>query len=273
MNAAADDSTLRALIVDDEAPARSNLRRALQAHPRWSVVAEADSASSARARLQNMAVDALFLDIQMPGESGLSLARSLLADSATVAPLVIFVTAYDRFAIDAFEVHALDYLLKPVDDERLAQTLERAAMLRGLQSARPWRDAVTDAVSAMEDAREQRPAAPLTRLCVRSVGSVETVAVDAVRWIRSAGNYVELHLAERCVLHRVALSRLEEHLDADCFLRVHRTALVRRNLVRGLRSLGEGSYQLWLDGGDRVPVSERHLPEVRAQLELGTEVD
>ena len=106
-----------------------------------------------------------------------------------------------------------------------------------------------------------------------SVGSVETVAVDSVRWIRSAGNYVELHLAERCVLHRVALSRLEEHLDADCFLRVHRTALVRRNLVRGLRSLGEGSYQLWLDGGDRVPVSERHLPEVRAQLELGTEVD
>ncbi|MCB1635320.1 MAG: LytTR family transcriptional regulator, partial [Xanthomonadales bacterium] len=84
---------------------------------------------------------------------------------------------------------------------------------------------------------------------------------------------VELHLAERCVLHRVALSRLEEHLDADCFLRVHRTALVRRNLVRGLRSLGEGSYQLWLDGGDRVPVSERHLPEVRAQLELGTEAD
>lgn len=257
---------LRALIVDDEAPARANLARALLAQPRWQVVGQADGAEQARGILQGTAVDALFLDIQMPGESGLALARSLLRCPQQTPPLVIFVTAFDRFAIEAFEVHALDYLLKPIDDERLAQTLERAEALAVLRNQPAWREAVTDAVDALDSARLAQAPAQLTRLCVRSVGRLESIPISAVRWIASAGNYVELHLAERCVLHRVALSRLEGHLDPGQFLRVHRTALVRRSLVRGLRSLGEGCYELQLEDGHNVPVSERHLAAVRELL-------
>lgn len=258
---------LRALIVDDEAPARANLTRALLAQPNWQVVGEANGAEQARGIMQSTAVDALFLDIQMPGESGLALARSLLRSPQQNPPLVIFVTAFDRFAIEAFEVHALDYLLKPIDDERLAQTLERVAALAVLRNQPAWREALTDAVDALDSARLAQTPTRLTRLCVRSVGHVESVPISAVRWIASAGNYVELHLAERCVLHRVALSRLESHLDQHEFLRVHRTALVRRSLVRGLSSLGEGSYELQLEDGDTVPVSERHLPAVRELLD------
>jgi len=171
---------------------------------------------------------------------------------------VIFVTAYNEHAIEAFEVYALDYLLKPFDDQRLAQALERAvSMLEQRQRA--------------VYARAMRAfAAPdqgwLQQLNVRSVGRIECVQVDEVLWIEAAGNYVELHLAQRRVLHRVPLARLEQHLDPACFLRVHRRALVRASEVAMLERDVDGSSQLLLRCGDRVPVSERHLPAVKALL-------
>ena len=118
---------LRCLVVDDEAPGRANLRYALAAHPHWRLVAECEGAAQAAAHLLADPVDLAFLDVQMPGESGITLARRLL--ELAEPPVLVFVTAYDRFAIQAFEVHALDYLLKPFDDERFAQALQRAEQL------------------------------------------------------------------------------------------------------------------------------------------------
>lgn len=247
---------IRALIVDDEEPGRINLRYGLAPHEGWQLVGECASAAAARAVLAAQEVDVIFLDIQMPQETGLALARELAQRENP--PLVIFATAYNEHAIEAFEVHALDYLLKPFDDQRLAQALERAAaMLEQRQRA-----AYARAMRAFA-APEQNY---LQQLNVRSVGRIECVQVAEVLWIEAAGNYVELRLPERRVLHRVPLARLEQHLDPACFLRVHRRALVRVGEVASLERDSEGASQLVLRCGDRVPVSERHLPAVKALL-------
>ncbi|MBA5639613.1 response regulator transcription factor [Duganella sp. LX20W] len=249
--------TVHYLIVDDEAPSRANLRMALAAHPDWVLAAECSSAACARAALDSRAIDMILLDIQMPAESGLALAREICR--MPEPPLIIFVTAYGEHAIEAFEVHALDYLLKPLDDARLAQAVERAtAMLRQRQ-----REAYGAAVRDYVDGGDTQPIAHVN---VRSVGRIERILVDEILWVESAGNYVELHMASRTVLHRITLNRLEAQLPAEAFLRVHRSAIVRRDQIASLETNGEGSYRLTLRCGGAVPVSERYLAALRASM-------
>jgi two-component system LytT family response regulator len=251
--------TIRYLIVDDEAPGRANLRLAMDAHPGWLLVAECDSAAAARAVLAGPGanVDLVFLDVQMPGESGLVLAREL--SRLREPPLVVFVTAYSEHAIDAFEVHALDYLLKPLSDARLAQAVERSAdMLRQRQ-----REAYGAALRSYVDADAAEYA---DHLNVRSVGRIEQVRVAEILWLAAAGNYVELHLEGRTVLHRITLNRLEALLDPAVFLRVHRGAIVRREQLARLATTGDGTYRLNLRCGAEVAVSERYLAGLKSAL-------
>src|SRR6059058_3013751 len=163
---------IRYLIVDDEAPGRTNLRLALGAHPDWVLVSECESAAQARAALTGQEVDVIFLDVQMPIESGLALARDV--SRLGEPPLIVFVTAYSEHAIDAFEVHALDYLLKPVGDVRLAQAVERVSAMLGQRQREAYGAAVRDYVAA--DAGG--PAKYLEHLNVRSVGRIEQVRVE-----------------------------------------------------------------------------------------------
>jgi two-component system LytT family response regulator len=256
--------SIRYLIVDDEAPSRTNLRLAMDAHPGWALAGECASAAAARAWLAgqdaDVQLDVIFLDVQMPVESGVQLARDI--SRLPQPPLIVFVTAYSEHAIDAFEVHALDYLLKPVGDARLAQALERCtAMLRQRQ-----REAYGAAVRDFTDADAGTQAAYLKRVNVRSVGRIEQVCVEDILWIEAAGNYVELHLTARTVLHRITLNRLEALLDPAHFLRVHRGAIVRRGQIGTLETVGDGCYRLRLRCGGTVAVSERHLPVLRAAL-------
>jgi DNA-binding LytR/AlgR family response regulator len=263
---------VRALIVDDEEPGRVNLRFALADHPQWQVAAECAGAAAARAALAESDIDVVFLDIQMPNESGLVLARELAQRQEP--PLIVFVTAYNVYAVEAFEVHALDYLLKPFDDQRFAQTVERAqAMLAQRQRANYGAAlrAYAQHAAQMETQSQalthvEQPPAYWQQLSVRSVGRIECVQLEEVLWMEAAGNYVELHLASRRVLHRVTLSRLEQHLDPACFLRVHRSAIVRVGQIARLEAQGDGSYQAALRCGDIVPVSDRHLAAVKARL-------
>ncbi len=250
---------VRYVIVDDEEPGRVNLRLALADHPDWQCAAECDSAASARTALAAHEVDVVFLDIQMPGESGLALARDI--SRLREPPLIVFVTAYSVHAIDAFEVHALDYLLKPLDDARLAQAVERiGAMLRHRQRE-AYGAALRDYVAA-----DAAPAVRPAHLNVRSVGRIEQVRIDDILWLEAAGNYVELHLAARAVLHRITLNRLETLLDPGCFLRVHRGAIVRRDQIASLATGGDGSWRLTLRCGGVVAVSERYLGPLKASL-------
>lgn len=245
------------LIVDDEAPGRINLRLAMDAHPGWTLAAECASASAARAALAAAPVDVIFLDIRMPGEDGLALARELAR--LREPPLVIFVTAFNAHAVDAFDVHALDYLLKPLSDARLAQAVERAeALLRHGQRASYG--------NALRSYAEPAAATWLDRISVRSVGRVEQVRVDDILWVESAGNYVNLCLAARQVLHRFPLSRLETLLDPGVFVRVHRGTIVRHGQIGTLATVGDGSYRLTLRCGAQVAVSERYVGALRALM-------
>ncbi|MEC5162635.1 MULTISPECIES: LytR/AlgR family response regulator transcription factor [unclassified Janthinobacterium] len=249
---------MRLLIVDDEEPGRVNLRYSLAAHPECAIVAECASAASAREALASLEIDVVFLDIQMPQETGLSLARALSLQ--TEPPLIIFVTAHSVHAIAAFEVHALDYLLKPVDDARLAQAVQRAAAMLAQRQRRAYGEALRGYVGAA--------ASPyLEQISVRSVGRIDQVSVGNIQWIESAGNYVHLHTAGHSLLHRVALSRLEPHLDPAQFLRVHRRAIVRRAQLATLVVAGDGCYLLTLRCGAQVPVSERHVQLVRTAMQ------
>jgi two-component system LytT family response regulator len=247
-------SKLRALIVDDELPGRLQLRYTLAAFSGWEIAGECASAAQAGEALAQQDVDLVFLDIQMPRVSGLELARSLCAQAEP--PLLVFVTAYNQYAVDAFELHALDYLLKPFDQRRLGHALERAEQMLALQQ----RGAYGKAVRAYLEAP-----AWLRQLTVRSVGKIEWIQLDEVDWIAAANNYVELHLAGRTVLHRLPLSKLEQGLDPRQFQRVHRGAIVRIDQCSALAVVGDGSYTLSLRCGAAVPVSERYVEQVRAR--------
>jgi two-component system LytT family response regulator len=252
--------TVRYLIVDDEAPSRANLRLALAAHPDWLLVAECDGAAAARAALAAHDIDVIFLDIQMPVESGLVLAREV--SRLREPPLIVFATAYSEHAVDAFEVHALDYLLKPVNDARLAQTVERIGAMLGQRQREAYGVALRDYVDADAGDTVER----LERINVRSVGRIEQVRVDEILWVESAGNYVELHLEGRTVLHRITLNRLEALLAPGDFLRVHRSAIVRRSQIARLETVGDGSYRLTLRCGATVAVSERYLTALKSAM-------
>ncbi|NHZ62157.1 LytR/AlgR family response regulator transcription factor [Massilia genomosp. 1] len=250
--------TVRALIVDDEEPGRVNLRYALADHPRWQVAGECASAASAQALVNAQDIDVVFLDIQMPGDSGLVLARALAA--MVNPPLVIFVTAHNAFALEAFEVHALDYLLKPVHDARLAAALARAEAMLELRQ----RPAYGAALRAWADAGAAEQY--WRQVSVRSVGRIECIELADVDWIETCGNYVNLHLAMRSVMHRLPLSRLLCHLDPAHFLRVHRSAVVRAGQTANLEVVGDGAYRLTLRTGALVPVSERYVDALRKSM-------
>jgi two-component system LytT family response regulator len=254
---------LRALIVDDEAPGRYNLRYMLAAHSGWEVAGECASAAEARALLATCGVDVVFLDIRMPRESGLDLARSLCA--AAEPPLIIFVTSFNGYAVDAFELHALDYLLKPFDARRLQQALARAEQMLALRQRGPYRDAVRGYLDAQAPSGADNPAPYLQQLTVRSVGKIEWIRIDEVHWVSAANNYVELHTATRAILHRLPLSKLEEGLDPQVFQRVHRRAIVRIDQFKALSVVGDGSYSLLLRCGAEVAVSERYVDAVRTR--------
>lgn len=245
---------VRVLIVDDEAHARTNLRMALAALPGWEVAGECASAAAARARLAEGGVDVLLLDVQMPVESGLELARGLSRQERP--PLVVFVTAHRSHALEAFDVHALDYIVKPVDRRRLQSALERAATLLDQRAA------YGQALRHFTD-----PAPGYWReLAVRSVGRIDRVALCDVLWMDSAGNYVSLHLAQRTLLHRCTLTELECHLDPAEYLRIHRRTLVRRSQMLALRQTQEGSYFLQLRCGEELAVSERYAAAAKEAL-------
>jgi len=253
--------TIRYLIVDDEMPGRLNLRLAMAAHPAWQLAGECGGATAARAALAAQtaqAIDVVFLDIRMPGQSGLALARDIARQPEP--PLVVFVTAYSEHAIDAFEVHALDYLLKPLDDARLAQAVERAAAMLGQRQREAYGAALRRFAEADGEARA------FDTISVRSVGRIEQVKVSDILRIESAGNYVELHLAGRTVLHRMPLGRLESLLPPGEFLRVHRGTIVRCAQIASLESGGDGSYCLKLRSGGTVAVSERYVTGVKSAL-------
>lgn len=253
-------SDLRILIVDDEPLARENLRLMLAHRPGCHVIGEASDVPAAREVLDREPVDLLLLDIRMPGASGLDFAGSL---SPRQAPVVVFVTAHAEFAVAAFGVRATDFLLKPFDEQRLAIALERAVE-RCTQQAYPRAlDRIDNLALQLRTERtraHRKDDAALIhnqRLVVSDARRTLYISLDDVVWFRSSRNYVRVHTSEWWHLLRRPLQQLEQSLDPDRFVRVHRSAIVNTDHVREIRPGMHGDYVIKLSSGARVVLSRR----------------
>lgn len=239
---------IRALLVDDEVLARLAVRQALATHPHVQIVGECGNASEAMQAITALRPDLLFLDIQMPGMDGFALLRAL---DAGTAPQVIFTTAYSEHALRAFDAHAVDYLLKPIDQARFDQ-----AMVKVIERRRP------DPQAAAELRQPY-----LQRISVRVGEHIRVLRVDDIDWIRADGNYVHIHAAGNAWLHRESLAYLEAALDPQRFLRIHRGTLVNMDRVQEIHPLFRGGSEVILRDGTRLRLSRRFRE--RAMQALG----
>jgi two-component system response regulator AlgR len=238
---------MKILIVDDEAPARARLRRVLEALDDCVVAGEATNGSEALQLVASLQPDILLLDIRMPGMDGLETAQHL--QSLGQPPAVIFTTAYNDYAVQAFEAHAVDYLLKPVRRERLADALQHARLLTRLQAR----------------ALQEASAAPASRqrICASVRGSLQLVEVNDIRYFQADQKYVTVVTPDGEVLIEETLKALEAEF-ADRFVRIHRNALVARDYIAGLERDDEGHGRLQLSGiTTSLEVSRRHIAEIR----------
>lgn len=246
------------LIVDDEPLARERLRMLLKAEDWLEVVGECPDGASAVAAIQKLQPALVFLDVQMPGATGFEVIDAIGADRM---PFVIFVTAYDHYALRAFDVHALDYLLKPFDRERFQQALVRA---RQQLERRSQGDLERRLLQLVEDLRpaHQRP----ERFVIKAAGRVFFVRADEIDWIEAAGNYVKLHVGAQAHLFRETMNALESQLDPDTFFRVHRSHIVNIERVRELQPWFNGEYVVFLRDGTRLTLSRGYREKLQDRM-------
>jgi two-component system LytT family response regulator len=255
------------LVVDDEPLAREGVRLLAEREPDLAVVGECGSAGEAERAISALAPDVMFLDVQLPGESGLTLAARLGRERA---PLVVCVTAYEEHAVRAFELHAVDYLLKPVDPGRFADAVERVRRLLAAAARAEAHDrllAALDALRAPPTPPGEAVAAPfLERMSVRVGDRLMVVRLADVDWIAADGDYVRLHVAGKGALVRARMAQLEHRLDPRHFLRVHRSAIANLDAVRSVEVGGNGDYVLRMRDGSRIRISRSYRDAVLAAL-------
>jgi two-component system LytT family response regulator len=230
---------VRALIVDDEPLARRGVALRLKRLKDVEIVGECGDGASAVEKILELAPDVVFLDVQMPGMDGFEVLKALPQDDL---PSVIFLTAYEQHALRAFEVHALDYLLKPVDDERFAMALERARRVQEAGSRAQMAERIMHLL-------DERAGKYFSRFPVRMGSRIQVVLTDDIDWIAAAGDYAELHCAGRSHLLRETMTALEQKLDPAQFLRIHRSRIVRARCVRELRPIDNREYLVKLSDG------------------------
>jgi len=266
---------IRVLIVDDEPLARQRLEDLLRAEPGVEIVASVDNGTAAVEAVRSLRPDIAFLDVQMPGKTGIDVVREVGPEAM---PLTIFVTAYDRYALQAFDLAAVDYLVKPFDDERFEQAFQRARRyveLEGMGELRERLLAVLD--GGARSAPAPAPAAAssvgspgaspyLERIAVEMRGKVRVVPVSQIEYITASGPYVELHTSERAYLIREAIHTLEEKLDPNRFLRIHRSIIVRVDLIDTFHRGAGGDYEVQLKSGARLRVSRSRREELERRL-------
>jgi two-component system LytT family response regulator len=252
--------TLRVAIVDDEPPARLGLRALVVKDPQLDLVAECATVEQAAAALQKTPVDLLFLDVQLARRTGFDLLAALGAHKPAA---VVFVTAHDHHAVRAFDVEAVDYLLKPFDDQRFAQALSRAKERVRQERARTLAQKL--AATLVPDAA---PAAAPRRLMLKDGARTTFLGEDEIDWIEAQDYYVEIHAGAIAHLHRETLRELEARLDPQRFVRIHRSAIVRIDRIRELRSLPSGDAEVVLRDGTELRVSRSRRDAIRELLGL-----
>ncbi|MGH8202314.1 MAG: LytR/AlgR family response regulator transcription factor [Steroidobacteraceae bacterium] len=246
---------IRTLIVDDMPLSRERTRRYLAEVRDVETVGECGDGRQALATIDSLVPDLLLLDVQMPGMTGLALLEKI---PVAQRPAVVFVTAFDEFAVPAFAAHAVDFLLKPFDRERLDKVLER------VRSHLAQKRAQSGSAAAHEPAAEAAPW--LSRIAIKSVGRTVFVSVDSVDWLETAGNYVCLHAGKDTHVVRETMNRLETQLDPAKFVRIHRSTMVRIEAIRELQPLFNGDRTVILHDGTELTLSRSYRERARAAL-------
>lgn len=264
---------LNTIVVDDEALARRGLRLRLEAFEGVAVVAECRNGREALAAIREHAPDLVFLDIQMPGLDGFDVIRELQADAM---PLVVFVTAFDQYAVRAFDMHAVDYLLKPVEDARLAEAVQRATGRLGAQTAGDQKQRLLDVIIELtgksESAIEEMLAPGAIedghpdRLTIKDGSETILVPTHDIDWVDAAGDYMCVHAAGATHVMRSTMKDLEAQLDPATFQRIHRSTLVNLKRIVKLTSHINGEFFLTLDCGARLKLSRTYKDRVRGFL-------
>jgi two-component system, LytTR family, response regulator len=250
---------LRTLIVDDEMLARERLHSFLEREPDVELCGEAENGGQAVEMIQQQKPDLVFLDIQMPELDGFGVVSAVGPDRM---PPVIFVTAHDRFALRAFEVHALDYLLKPFDRERFQKALERA---RQELSRRGGGDLTSRLTSLLAEVREKEAPRTMERLAIKTEGKVLLFRTEDIDWIEAADNYVNIHVGAESHLHRETLSSLEARLPPEKFIRISRSVIVHVERIKELQPMFHGDYVVILRNNTRLNLS-RNFRERLSEL-------
>lgn len=257
-------TALRTLIIDDEPLARRGLQLRLNDYDVLEIIGQCNSGSQAVTEICRVRPDLIFLDIQMPGMDGFNVLRSLPSDRV---PMVIFVTAYDEYAIKAFETNAVDYLLKPIDEERLETAVKRAVEKARRRRAEDEREKLVKLVSDLtgkdsddvSSALEEGESLAEDRfLTIRDSGKLVRLKVDEIGWIDAAGDYMCVHAHGETHVVRATMKEFEKRLTDKRFQRVHRSAIVNMDKVREVRRCGNGEHLLELDCGHEVRMSRSH---------------
>lgn len=247
---------LRVVIVDDEPPARARLRRLLKAHDAVEIAAECSDGAAAVQAIESAQPDLVLLDVQMPELDGFDVLRAL---DMPRLPAVIFVTAFDSYALRAFEVHALDYVVKPVDAARFDRALSHAR--QRISEQRSAGEGLTNLIRELARDRTH-----VKRIPVRSEGRVKVIDLADVDWMSAADNYVTLHVGGQEYLLRDTLSALEQRLDAGDFVRVHRSTIVRVDRIAELLPDLHGDYRIRLKNGSEVALSRTYRPRLEERF-------
>jgi two-component system LytT family response regulator len=248
-------------VVDDEPLARERVLSLLQQEADVEVVGECSDGTQAVSAIQEQSPDLVFLDVQMPGCDGFQVIRHVGADRM---PTVVFVTAYDEYALQAFEVHALDYLLKPFGKDRFQQTLRHA---REALERRRAGDLGRRLLALVHDIKPEPQR--VERLVVKSGGRVFFLRTDEIDWIEAAGNYVRLHLGAESHLFRETMNRMESRLDTRRFARIHRSRIVNTERIKELQPWFNGDYVVVLRDGTRLTLSRGYREKLQQRLGKG----
>jgi len=240
---------IRTLIVDDERLARARVRRMLKGEANIEIVGECRNGAEAVRFIRREKPDLVFLDVQMPEMSGLEVLQTV---GARAVPALVFVTAFDQYAIQAFDFYALDYLLKPFARERFAQTVERVKEQFEPQKSPPPNNLEERLVSLIKDLNEKKY---LERIVVKTAGRVFFLKTDELDWIEAAGNYLELHAGRSTYLIRETMHGIESKLDPGKFLRIHRSVIVRIDRIKEMHPMFSGDYTVMLRDGTELSMS------------------
>ena len=254
----------KVLIADDERLSRQRIRRLLALEPECEIAGECQNGSEAVRTLARERPDILFLDVQMPEMDGFEVVRAIVEQAEETKPLIIFTSAFDEYALRAFEVHAFDYLLKPFDRRRFRESLQRAKT----QLTRDRSESPDDRLVALFEHFANGRRMP-DRVAVRNNGRVVFVKVDEIDWIEASDNYVCLHCGKETHVLRETMGQLESRLDPARFLRVHRSAIVNLDRIRELHPWFRGDYRVILRDGTELTLTKSHREKLESRLLLG----